>query len=243
MTEQLALLYSLCAVAMLVESVARQGKAKAWLYCGGLFFLTQALNARPAAYMTLPFLVLAYMRIVPRQPQGTRQNGCSQCGSCDHIITLAQHHIPQGRWHHGLLPTLVLHLWSAKWRDLAGRPKTFSRAMQNKAERLHRPTGKDDFPALTRSLAARSCARISLIKRGVFVRDETSSWKARKRMVARDALSLVEEHSVSFCLIQKCLPFGLQNLLVGAQFSGLRSPCSSYSEADASPRSSRDIKR
>jgi hypothetical protein len=59
MTEQLALVYSLCAVGMLVESVTRQGKAKAWLYCGGLFFLTQALNARPAAYMTLPFLVLA----------------------------------------------------------------------------------------------------------------------------------------------------------------------------------------
>jgi hypothetical protein len=39
MTEQLALLYSLCAVGMLVESVAREGNAKAWLYCGGLFFL------------------------------------------------------------------------------------------------------------------------------------------------------------------------------------------------------------
>jgi hypothetical protein len=59
MTEQLALLYSLCAIGVLVESVAREGNAKAWLYCGGLFFLTQALNARPAAYMTLPFLVLA----------------------------------------------------------------------------------------------------------------------------------------------------------------------------------------
>jgi hypothetical protein len=59
MTEQLALLYSLCAVAMLVESVASEGNAKAWLYCGGLFFLTQALNARPAVYLTLPFLVLA----------------------------------------------------------------------------------------------------------------------------------------------------------------------------------------
>jgi hypothetical protein len=58
MTEQLGLLYSLCAVAMLVEAVTGGGKAKAWLYCGGLFFLTQALNARPAAYMTLPFLVL-----------------------------------------------------------------------------------------------------------------------------------------------------------------------------------------
>ncbi len=59
MTEQLALLYSLCAVGMLVESVAREGNSKAWLYCGGLFFLAQALNARPAAYMTLPFLILA----------------------------------------------------------------------------------------------------------------------------------------------------------------------------------------
>ena len=59
MTEQMALLYSLCAVSMLVESVAAKGKAKAWLYCGGLFFITQALNARPAAYMTLPCLVLA----------------------------------------------------------------------------------------------------------------------------------------------------------------------------------------
>ena len=66
MTEQLAVVYSLCAVAMLVESIARQGKAKAWLYCGGLFFLTQALNARPAAYMTLPFLILATLPIVPR---------------------------------------------------------------------------------------------------------------------------------------------------------------------------------
>ena len=63
MTEQLGLLYSLCAVGMLVESLARQGKAKAWLYCGGLFFITQALNARPAAYMTLPFLVLASWKV------------------------------------------------------------------------------------------------------------------------------------------------------------------------------------
>jgi hypothetical protein len=59
MTEQMALLYSLCAVGMLIESVASKGKAKAWLWCSGLFFLTQALNARPAAYLTLPFLVLA----------------------------------------------------------------------------------------------------------------------------------------------------------------------------------------
>jgi hypothetical protein len=59
MTEQLAFVYSLCAAGMLVEAIAIQGKAKFWLYCGGLFFLTQALNARPAAYMTLPFLVLA----------------------------------------------------------------------------------------------------------------------------------------------------------------------------------------
>jgi hypothetical protein len=63
MTEQLGLLYSLCAVGMLVESVAREGKAKASLYCGGLFFLTQALNARPAAYMTLPFLVLVTFQL------------------------------------------------------------------------------------------------------------------------------------------------------------------------------------
>jgi len=58
-SEQLGFLYGLCATALLIESTARQGKAKAWLYCGGLFFLTQALNARPAAYLTLPFLVLA----------------------------------------------------------------------------------------------------------------------------------------------------------------------------------------
>jgi hypothetical protein len=63
MTEQLAVLYSLCAVALLVESIARQGKVKAWLYCGGLFFLTQALNARPAAYVTLPFLILATLKV------------------------------------------------------------------------------------------------------------------------------------------------------------------------------------
>jgi len=59
MTEQMALLYSLCAVALLIESIVTHGKAKIMLYCGGLVFLTQALNARPAAYMTLPFLVLA----------------------------------------------------------------------------------------------------------------------------------------------------------------------------------------
>ena len=59
MTEQMALLYSLCAVALLIESIVTHGKAKIALYCGGLFFLTQALNARPAANMTLPFLVLA----------------------------------------------------------------------------------------------------------------------------------------------------------------------------------------
>ena len=58
-SEQLGFLYGLCATALLIESAARQGKAKAWLYCGGLFFLTQALNARPAAYVTLPLLVLA----------------------------------------------------------------------------------------------------------------------------------------------------------------------------------------
>lgn len=58
MTEQLAVLYSLCAVAMLVEGVAVSGKAKRWLFCGGVFFLAQALNARPAAYLVLPFLVL-----------------------------------------------------------------------------------------------------------------------------------------------------------------------------------------
>jgi hypothetical protein len=63
MTEQLGLVYSMCAVAMLVESLARQEKVKAWLYCGGLFFMTQALNARPAAYMTLPFLVLASWKV------------------------------------------------------------------------------------------------------------------------------------------------------------------------------------
>lgn len=57
-TEQLAVLYSLCAVTMLVGGIATHGKAKAWLYCGGVFFLTQALNARPAAYMTLLFLIL-----------------------------------------------------------------------------------------------------------------------------------------------------------------------------------------
>jgi len=59
MMEPMALLYSLCAVSILVESVAAEGKAKRWLYCGGVFFVTQALNTRPAAYMTLPFLVLA----------------------------------------------------------------------------------------------------------------------------------------------------------------------------------------
>ena len=56
MTEQLGLLFSLCAVGMLVESLCRDGYKKTWFWCGGLFFLTQALNARPAAYMTLPFL-------------------------------------------------------------------------------------------------------------------------------------------------------------------------------------------
>src|SRR5258707_12396855 len=59
MTEQLAVLYSLCAVALLVESIARQGKAKAWLYCGGLFFLTQRLNSMSGADVTLPFYIPA----------------------------------------------------------------------------------------------------------------------------------------------------------------------------------------
>jgi hypothetical protein len=63
MTEQMAFLYSLCAVGLLVESIATQGKTKTWLYCGSLFLFTQALNARPAAYMTLPFLVLASWKI------------------------------------------------------------------------------------------------------------------------------------------------------------------------------------
>ncbi len=63
MTEQMAFLYSLCGVALLVESIATQGKTKLLLYCGGLFLLTEALNARPAAYMTLPFLVLASWKV------------------------------------------------------------------------------------------------------------------------------------------------------------------------------------
>jgi hypothetical protein len=63
MTEQLGFLYSLCAIGMLIESLVAQGKAKTWLYCGGLFFLTQALNARPAAYVTLLFLVLASWKV------------------------------------------------------------------------------------------------------------------------------------------------------------------------------------
>jgi hypothetical protein len=63
MTEQLGFLYSLCATGLLVESIVSQGKAKAWLYCGGLFLLTQALNARPAAYMTLPFLIAASWKL------------------------------------------------------------------------------------------------------------------------------------------------------------------------------------
>jgi hypothetical protein len=63
MTEQMAFLYSLCAVGLLVESVSTQRKTKIWLYCGGLFLLTQALNVRPAAYMILPFLVLASWKI------------------------------------------------------------------------------------------------------------------------------------------------------------------------------------
>ena len=58
-TEQMALLYAICAVGLLVESVATQGKAKGWLYCSALFFVTQALNTRPGAYLTLPFLVMA----------------------------------------------------------------------------------------------------------------------------------------------------------------------------------------
>ena len=63
MTEQMAFLYSLCAVGLLVESIVAQGRAKTWLYCGALFLLTQALNARPAAYITLPFLVLASWKV------------------------------------------------------------------------------------------------------------------------------------------------------------------------------------
>jgi hypothetical protein len=63
MTEQMAFVYSLCAVGLLVESIATQGRTKLWLYCGGLFLLTGALNARPAAYMTLPFLVLASWKV------------------------------------------------------------------------------------------------------------------------------------------------------------------------------------
>jgi hypothetical protein len=72
MTEQMAFLYSLCAVGLLVESIATQGKTKTWLYCGSLFLFTQALNARPAAYITLPFLVLASWKIFDG---GTRARG------------------------------------------------------------------------------------------------------------------------------------------------------------------------
>ena len=69
MTEQLAVLYSLCAVAMLVESVATQGKAKGWFFWGGVFFLAQALNARPAAYLVLPFLVLFSWQLCDGNPK------------------------------------------------------------------------------------------------------------------------------------------------------------------------------
>ena len=63
MTEQLAIMYSLCAVGMLVHGAVSESKLKTWFYCGGIFFLTQALNARPAAYMTLPFLVVVSWRL------------------------------------------------------------------------------------------------------------------------------------------------------------------------------------
>jgi hypothetical protein len=69
MTEQLAVLYSLCAVAMLVESVATRGKAKGWFFWGGVFFLAQALNARPAAYLVLPFLVLFSWQLCDGSPK------------------------------------------------------------------------------------------------------------------------------------------------------------------------------
>jgi hypothetical protein len=69
MTEQLAVIYSLCAVAMLVEGIATPGKAKGWLFGGGVFFLAQALNARPAAYLVLPFLVLFSWQLCDGSPK------------------------------------------------------------------------------------------------------------------------------------------------------------------------------
>lgn len=65
MTEQLGFLFALCSVTLLIESLAREGRLRLWLWCGSLFTLTQALNARPAAYLTLPLLALAGWPLFP----------------------------------------------------------------------------------------------------------------------------------------------------------------------------------
>ena len=129
MTEQLGLLYSLCAVAMLVESLAREGKAKASLYCVGLFFITQALNARPAAYMTLPFLVLASWELC----QGNfkvkgRMVGLSAVAVATALL-LHSVSVHRSGGIAGSFQRMVLHLWVAEWRDLGGWPEPCRRAM------------------------------------------------------------------------------------------------------------------
>ena len=64
----MAPLYSLCAVALLVESIVTYGKATPGLLWRSLFPYP-TLNARPAAYMTLPFLVLASWELFEGTPK------------------------------------------------------------------------------------------------------------------------------------------------------------------------------
>ncbi len=191
MTEQMALLYSLCAVALLVESIVTHGKAKIVLYCGGLFLLTQALNARPAAYMTLPFLVLASWELFRCNLKA--QGKMVVLSAVAVIASLLLHSItycwvvasraPSNAWFciYGLLN-------GGTWVD--GR---------NHAEKLWR----DKASAVPSDRAAAYLVyaqALRLLRENCLTEISRHPGKLLGRIVARAALSLVEEHSISLCL-------------------------------------------
>jgi hypothetical protein len=136
-TEQMALLYSICAVGMLVESVATHSKAKPWLYCSGLFFVTQALNARPGAYITLPFLVLASWPLF----YGNRrsQMGMVALGGIVVAISLLLHSVT---YHRAIAIQSPSNVWyciygmlnGGTWDD--GRKRS-QELLQNKRDLMH----------------------------------------------------------------------------------------------------------
>ena len=216
MTEQMALLYSLCAVALLVESIVTHGKAKIVLYCGGLFLLTQALNARPAAYMTLPFLVLASWELFR----------CNLKAQGKMVVLSAV----------AVIASLLLHSMTYYWVVASRAPSNAWFCIygllnggtwvdgRNHAEKLWR----DKASAVPSDRAAAYLVYAQALR---LLRENCLTEIGRHPGKLLDgtwrALRFLWSKNTPFrSPIRKCLPFGLQNLLVGVQFSGLCSPWS-----------------